>query len=582
MFQIIYRVLSLLKNRKKTVIWLTLANTIFAGLVLVEPIFFKKIIDILIGFGDTSIIDFSPIISILIVWVLVAITTIAIRLSVSILADMMAHDEFNNYVSVFFEKILELSMRFHFNANSWQLVKKITKWVDGIFDVQLTFFRRVLPSFFTIVILIPLVLYFNLKLGLFVIWIWILSAIITFYLATKTFSAQEWVESAYSELSWLYGDTFSNISIVKSFTLDTLKRKELLQLTTKKTSLQYPILKWWGLIVSFSKIINIVVSIGVISFGSYLFIKWEVTIWDIVMFLSFSSLFLAAIEDLTWTLETMFWRLAGIKDYFEIIDTPIEVQDSDMCKKLTQLEWKIEFKKLSFSYDSKREVLQDINMVIEPGQKVAFVWHTWSGKTTMTNMLLRFFEPQKWDVLIDGVNINTVSQKSLRENIGVVFQDNSLFNTTILNNIKLGNKKARRKDIERVAVKSHSSDFIELLSDWLDTIVGERGVKLSGWEKQRLAIARAFLKDAPILILDEATSALDAQTEKYLQNSFDELMKDRTTIIIAHRLSTIQKADVIFVFDKWKIIEQWSYKQLVSKKWAFSKLVESQVKGFID
>lgn len=582
MFQIIYRVLLLLKNRKKTVLWLVVANFIFAWLVLVEPIFFKKIIDILIGFSDAKNIEFTAITSILILWVAVACFTILIRLSVSILADMMAHDEFNNYVSHFLDKILLLSMRFHLNANSGQLVKKITKWVDGIFDVQLTFFRRVLPSLFTIIILVPLVLYFNVKLGLFVVCIWIISAACTFYLATKTFSAQKEVENSYSDLSWLYGDTFSNIPIVKSFTLDQIKRKELIQLTDKKTSLQYPILKWWWLIVSFSKIVNIVVSIGVISFGSYLFIQWEITIWDIVMFLSFSSLFLAAIEDLTWTLETMFWRLAGIKDYFEIIDSPIEVKDTNNTKNLNMVKWKVEFKNLTFSYDEKRDVLKNINILVEPWQKIAFVWHTGSWKTTMTNMMLRFFEPQTGWVFIDDINIKSVSQASLRENIWVVFQDNSLFNTTILNNIKLGNKKSSRKDIEIVAEKSHSTDFISMLSDGLDTVVWERWVKLSGGEKQRLAIARAFLKDAPILILDEATSALDAETEKYLQDSFDELMKDRTTFIIAHRLSTIRKADIIFVFDKGEIIEQWSYKELLAKKWAFAQLVESQVKWFID
>jgi len=582
MFQVICRVIALLKNRKNTIWWLTLANFVFAGLVLVEPIFFKAIIDILIEFSGTQQMQFQPIAEILMFWAIIAVFTIIIRLFVSIVSDRMAHDEFNNYVSVFFQKVLDLSMRFHLNSNSGQLVKKITKWVDGIFDVQVTFFRRVLPSAFTIVILIPLVLYFNLKLGLFVVIIWIISAIITFALANKTFASQMWVEHVYSGLSGLYGDTFSNIPIVKSFALDKLKQSELARLSNKRLKVQYPILNWWGLIISFSKITSIIVSIGVISFGSYLFVQGEVTIWDIVMFLSFANLFLMAIQDLTWTLETMFWRLAGIKDYFKIIDTPIEVTDVSRAKKLSQVQWKIEFKNLNFSYDGKREVLKDINLLVEPGQKVAFVGHTGSGKTTMTNMILRFFEPQSGSVLIDDQDIASISQKSLRENIWVVFQDNSLFNTTILNNIKLGTKKATRKDIQRVAKKSHSIDFINMLSDGLDTVVWERGVKLSGGEKQRLAIARAFLKDAPILILDEATSALDAQTEKYLQDSFDELMKDRTTFIIAHRLSTIRKADIIFVFDQGRTIEQWSYKDLVAKKWAFAQLVESQVKGFID
>lgn len=268
------------------------------------------------------------------------------------------------------------------------------------------------------------------------------------------------------------------------------------------------------------------------------------------MFLSFSAIFLSSIEDLTWTLEGMFWRLAGIKDYFEILDTQVEVQDTEGARKLSKVQGKIDFQDVVFSYDGKRKVIQNINIQIQPGEKVAFVGHTGSGKTTMTNLLLRFFDPQKGDIKIDDTSIYDITQDSLRKNIGVVFQDNSLFNTTIFNNIKLDTPKATKADIERVAKKSHASDFIKNLSDGLETVVGERGVKLSGGEKQRLAIARAFLKDAPILILDEATSALDAETEKHLQGSFDELMKGRTTFIIAHRLSTIMKADRIFVFDQ--------------------------------
>jgi len=300
------------------------------------------------------------------------------------------------------------------------------------------------------------------------------------------------------------------------------------------------------------------------------------------MFLSFSSIFLSSIEDLTWVLEGFFWRLAGIKDYFSILDAKIEVEDKIRAKKLGKPRGDISFQNVNFSYDGKRQVLRDIDMDVKAWEKIAFVGHTWSGKTTMTNMLLRFFEPQWGDILIDGTSIYDVTQDSLRKNIWVVFQDNSLFNTTILENIRLDSK-ANRKDIERVAKKSHSTDFIKNLSDGLDTIVGERGVKLSWGEKQRLAIARAFLKDAPILILDEATSALDAQTEKYLQSSFDELMHGRTTFIIAHRLSTIMKADRIFVFDNGEIVEQGSYDELMKiKSGKFSNLVEAQTKGFIE
>lgn len=582
MFHIIFRVLKLLWEQKKLVVGLSLSNILFAFLVLLEPIFFKEIIDILISFWETEQGDFNILVTTLSLWVLVWLMTIITRLYVSVYSDRLAHFDINKNVFAFFDHTIALAMRFHMDSNSGQLVKKITKWIDGIFEVQLNFFRRALPNIIIIVFMVPVVLYFHLKLGLFLVISWFISACITGYLATHTFKKQWAIEDIYSWMSSHYGDTFSNISIVKSFSLLKLKQKELKAKTDERLEKQLPILYWWWAIISIFSILKIVISIGIIFFGSYLYMRGEVSIGEIVMFLSFSAIFLACIEDLTWVIELFFWRLAGIKDFFEILDTAVEVKDKDKAVKLQNVKWDIVFKGLQFSYDGKRKVLHNINIDIKAWEKIALVGHTGSWKTTMTNMLLRFFEPQSGDITIDSTSIYDVTQDSLRKNIWVVFQDNSLFNTTILENIRLDSK-ATRADIERVSKKSHSSDFIKNLSNGLDTVVGERGVKLSWWEKQRLAIARAFLKDAPILILDEATSALDAQTEKYLQGSFDELMKGRTTFIIAHRLSTIMKADRIFVFDAGQIVEQGSYDELMKiKNGKFTKLVEAQTKGFIE
>ncbi len=581
MFKIIIRVLKLLHDRKKTVFSLILANFVFAILILVEPIFFKQVIDILVAFDETKGSNISTLSSTLIFWLCIGLITIFLKVFITILTDRFAHHEFRRNAFSFYMQIQALGMRFHMDSSSWQLVKKITRWVDGMFRLHLDVFRRIITSIFTIIILVPVVLYFNMKLWLFVIIVWCISSVITFFIASKTFKKQSAIEDIYSNMSSLYGDTFSNMSIVKSFSLNRLKNKQLTDMMDTRTEKQYPILNWWGAIISFSQILKIIVTIGVIYFGSYLYFQWEISIWEIVMFLSFSVIFLSAIEDLTWTFESIFWNVAPIQQYFEILDTHLEVQDKKWVKKLSGVKGNIVFKNLTFSYDGNRKVLKNINLDIKAGEKIAFVGHTGSGKTTMTNMILRFFEPQSGDIKIDGTSIYDVTQDSLRKNIGIVFQDNSLFNTTILENIRLDTK-ATRKDIEKVAKKSHSDDFIQNLSDGLDTIVWERWVKLSGWEKQRLAIARAFLKDAPILILDEATSALDAQTEKYLQKSFDDLMKGRTTFIIAHRLSTIMKADRIFVFDAWKIVEQGSYKQLMKLQWKFTRLVEAQTKGFIE
>ena len=583
MFTIFYRVFTLLKKRKKLTFLLTLANLVFAILVLIEPIFFREIIDTLIAFNASHTWEENKdVLGVLFFWLILWFFLIIIRLFISIFADRLWHEEFNKVILWLFDHILELSIRFHTNSNSGEMVKKLIRWSDCIFYSQLDLLRRIFPDIFTMLILIPLIIFLNWKLGLFVTFFWFISAFVAVYSISKTFTQQDKIEKYYNQSSALYADTFSNIFAIKSFTLSGMKKRELTDILDKRLEKQYPILNWWGFLMSFSKIVNIIISIGVIFFGSYLFFRWEATIGEIVMFLSFSSIFLASIENSMWSIESLFWRMAPIKDYFKILDEGVEIQDIENPKILKKVRWEVEFQNLWFSYDGKRKVLEDINLHVQPWEKIAFVGHTGSGKTTMTNMLLRFFEPQQGKILIDGEDISKVTQESLRKNIWVVFQESSMFNTTILKNIQLDNTQATRKEIEKVASQSHTSEFIKRLSDWLDTIVGERWVKLSGGEKQRLAIARAFLKNAPILILDEATSALDAETEKYLQDSFEELMKWRTTFIIAHRLSTIRKADRIFVFENGQIVEQGNYSTLKKKGGHFTKLVNAQTEGFLD
>lgn len=580
MIRIILRVINLLKTEKKIIYTLVSMNFIFAVLVLVEPVIYWKIIDTLINFSKQQ--NYELLYKNILFWVVVGLSIIVVKLFFSIISDRLWHRQLHRNYMNFFNHVLNLSFRFHSNSASWKLVKKITKWWDSIFMVWLEIFRRVLFNIFIIIILAPLMIYFNLKLGLFVVAFWFILGWIAFYLAIKTFKRQDEIEQYYTEISSLFWDAFSNISIVKSFTLINWKIKELKLISKKVLNKQYPILYFWGFLVSLSKIMSIIISIWIIIFWSFLFMKWEITVWELVMFLSFSSILISTIETLMWSLQDTFWRLSSIREYLEIIDTKIEVEDKKWAKDLKNVKWKVEFRDLTFSYDSKREVLKDINITINPWEKIAFVWHTWSWKTTMTNMLFRFYDPQKWQVLIDDVDIKDITQDSLRKNIAAVFQDSSMFNTTILENIKLDNFNATKEEIENVAIKSHSMDFINNLSNWFDTLVWERWIKLSWWEKQRLSIARAFLKDAPILVLDEATSALDSETEKYLQSSFEELMKGRTTFIIAHRLSTIRKADRIFVFKRGKIVESGTYRELKNMWGYFKKLIDSQVEGFVE
>ena len=253
----------------------------------------------------------------------------------------------------------------------------------------------------------------------------------------------------------------------------------------------------------------------------------------------------------------------------------MELEDlSDTGKKIKNVKWFIEVNNLKFSYNNSSSVLNWIDFSIKPWEKVAFVWTTWAWKSTIVNLLLRLWERDSGNISLDWNDISDINKKSLRRAIWLVSQDSSLFNMSIKENLLFANSKATKKQISE-ALKNAKADFVFDLENWIDTIIWERWLKLSGWEKQRLSIARLFLKNPQILILDEATSALDNKTEKLIQVALQKLMKNRTSIIVAHRLSTIKWADKIFVLEKWKIVEVGNYDELIKLWWYFASLAST-------
>ena len=271
--------------------------------------------------------------------------------------------------------------------------------------------------------------------------------------------------------------------------------------------------------------------------------------------------------------------VADSKDYFEIMSVRPHIADVPNAPSLKVSEGAISIKKLSFSYDAKQPVLKNISLDIQPDTKIALVGESGEGKTTLTNLLLRLYEPENGTITIDGQDIFSVTQESLRKNIGVVFQEPALFSGTIRENIAYANPKAGSKAIEAAAKAANAHEFITKLDKGYDTEIGERGLKLSGGQKQRIAIARALLKDAPILILDEATSSLDSKSEAMVQEALQRLMQNRTTIIIAHRLSTIQHVDQIVTIKQGKIDEIGSPAELAKSKGIYAQLLSLQRGG---
>ena len=287
------------------------------------------------------------------------------------------------------------------------------------------------------------------------------------------------------------------------------------------------------------------------------------------------------LSNVRYILKSMSRALWESSEMLEILNTPHEIIDNT-DQELAITSGKINFENVVFSYDGWDNIFEWLNLNIKPGEKVAIVWASWSWKTTLTKLLFRFFDIQWWKILIDWQDISQVTQDSLRSQLSMVPQDPILFHRSLKENIAYWKPDATEQEIIAASKMAKCHDFISKLKDWYDTFVWERGIKLSWWERQRVAIARAILENKRILVMDEATSSLDSESEKFIQDAMDEVMRNKTCIVIAHRLSTIVKMDRIIVMDNGKIIEHGSHKQLLQKKdWVYQKLRNIQSWWFL-
>lgn len=316
-------------------------------------------------------------------------------------------------------------------------------------------------------------------------------------------------------------------------------------------------------------------NILVLSAGGIFFFKGYINFGDFAAFILYIANFINPIKKLINFIEQYQSGLSGFTRFVEVMDAPFE-KDDEGAKDITDVKGEIKFDNVTFSYDKHKKLLSDISFCIEKGKTVALVGPSGGGKTTLCHLIPRFYELEAGSISIDGTNINNFTRNSLRKNIGIVQQDVFLFTGTIMENIRYGRSDAKEEEVIEAAKKANIHDYIMSLPDGYDTYVGERGVKLSGGQKQRISISRVFLKNPPILILDEATSALDNTTEIYIQNSLEELSKNRTTLVVAHRLSTVKNADEIIVITDKGIEEKGKHEDLISKGGIYASLYNSQ------
>ena len=378
------------------------------------------------------------------------------------------------------------------------------------------------------------------------------------------------------DLNALIQDNISGIRIIASFAKEPEELERFKQKNYENYFLHVQILRLVNTLRPAVDLITEVGAVVVICFGGYKVLQGQLSAGTFVIFFPYLQRMYGPITGVTRFYNQIQRALASTERVFEVLDTPAELKDAPNAVNLPNVHGTVEFKNVHFEYNQDPEVLSDINIKALPGQMIAFVGPSGSGKTTLTNLIPRFYDPSKGDIIIDDHNIKDVKLQSLRKQTAMVLQETFLFNDTLKVNIAYARSDASDEEIETAAKAANAHEFIVELAKGYDSLIGERGVKLSGGQKQRIAIARAILANPRILILDEATSSVDTETEQLIQNAIYRLVKDRTTFVIAHRLSTILHADLIVVLDNGRIVETGHHQELLAKDGLYKKLFEMQ------
>ena len=569
------RVLERLGTDRRLGWFLAFANVALALAQFAEPVLFGRVIDTLTHVKENKS-AWSNLWQLLILWVAFGLFSIFCGTLVALYADRLAHRRRQVVLTGYFEHVLQLPMIFHSEVHSGRLMKIMLQGTDALWALWLGFFREHLAAFSSLLILMPLALWINWRLAILLMVLCVLFAALTALVLRKTETMQRKVQDQHSDLAERASDALGNIALVQSFARVESEVKALKAASERLLAAQFPVLSWWAVVAVLTRAATTLTVLSIILLGSWLFQKGLISIGEIVTFMAFAGMVIVRLEQAVSFVNRMAMDAATLREFFGVLDTVPSMRDKRGAVDPGRMTGYVEFNDVSFSYDGRRPAVTGLNFSALPGETVALVGATGAGKSTALALLHRAFDPQSGLIKIDGMDIRKIKLAALRRNIGVVFQESLLFNRSIAENMRIGKPEADLDQMRAAAGRAQALDFIEDKPEGFDAKVGERGRSLSGGERQRLSIARAILKDPPILILDEATSALDAATEAKVQIALEEVMKNRTTFVIAHRLATIRKATRILVFEGGRIVESGSFDELSRLGGRFAQLTKAQ------
>lgn len=476
----------------------------------------------------------------------------------------------------YYQHLLTLPQSYFDTELTGQIISRLNRSISQITNFMQMFSNNFLQFLFTTVFILSIVAYYSWQTAILML---LLYPVYIFFTVRTSKQWRDWQAEKnqnFDIANGRFGEVINQVKVVKSFNRERSEIRYFDKFYKKSLAINRPQSKYWH---THDVIRRLVLNAIFLSIYLFIFVQGahgQLSPGSVVTLILLGIQIRIPIFTISMLVDTSQRAVADSKDYFDVMNIEAEIADVPGAEELEVSEGGVTLTGVSFGYNSEQPVLKDVNLAIHPHTKAALVSESGEGKTTLTNLILRLYEPSSGEITIDGQNIRGVSQASLRESIGVVFQEPALFSGTIRENITYGRPDALLDDIKRAARAANASEFIEKLEKGYDTPIGERGIRLSGGQKQRIAIARAILKDAPILILDEATSNLDSKSEQLVQEALDRLMEHRTTIIIAHRLSTIQHVDQIITLRGGTVEESGSPAELARTGGIYAQLLELQ------
>jgi ATP-binding cassette subfamily B protein len=531
----------------------------------------NPLIESVAGTAPLAILTFAAI-AVLVIAILGALCSYAEKYFTTSVGQWVMHDMRRTLYS----HIQRMSLGFHDQSQTGDLISRVTSDIDAVQSFITSGLLGALVNGLTLLGMVGVMFYINWRFTLIALSVAPVLFLVIYRYTRRIKTAAREVRKKEGEIVSVVQEVLTSIRVVKAFAREDYEQHRLEEQSLESVELA---LRARGLKARLSPLVEIIVAVGtamVLWFGGRMALTGSLSAGSLILFIWYLGKMYKPMQDLSKMTDAYSKAAVGYERIQEVLAIERDVQDLPGARNAPRLRGKIEFENVSFSYDHNKPTLTNVSLKIEPGQVAALVGPTGAGKTTVINLIPRFYDPSSGLVKIDGFDIRRIKQKSLREQISFVLQDTLLFHGPIWQNIAYGKPDASRREILRAAELANASEFIEKMPEGYDTLVGERGVTLSGGQRQRIAIARAIIRNTPILILDEPSSGLDAASEHLVFEALDRLMEGKTCVIVAHRFATIRRADIIFVVQDGSIVETGKHEELLKSGGLYSELHELQ------